>query len=141
MTLIPLRQDGGSVKAKCPLWCPRRLSLFLQAQWSDLFVSRHFSRTNLPGWCGMQHSHLSPSHHGALLGQVVTDRSWEHTAESCQARPVGALGFNLCWALLTRCGLLPCRGNADLFDLTLEEVTVRLFASALYTIQLTIKRG
>lgn len=69
MTLIPPRQDGCSVKADCPLQCPRTPSsvpLNTSGQ-TCLYLSISAGPTyrRIPRMCGIRHIHLSPSCHGS----------------------------------------------------------------------------
>ncbi|XP_045433931.1 succinate dehydrogenase [ubiquinone] cytochrome b small subunit, mitochondrial isoform X3 [Pipistrellus kuhlii] len=103
-------RGGRALFLRTPVVRPAQLSAFLQDQ-------------PAPGWCGIQHIHLSPSHHWALDKLLLT----MFTMIQCRKLPRQAswhsrlsplLGFVIStimtWASAK---LLPCYGSSDLLDL------------------------
>uniref|UniRef100_A0A7J8ERA1 Succinate dehydrogenase [ubiquinone] cytochrome b small subunit n=2 Tax=Molossus molossus TaxID=27622 RepID=A0A7J8ERA1_MOLMO len=117
-------QRGRALFLRTPVVRPAQISAFLQDQ-------------PTPGWCGIQHVHLSPSRHWALDKLLLTMfirmqcRKLPRQA-SWHSRLSPLLGFVISTTMMwASAKLLPCCGSSDLFYLIPCKLIVHLFASAL----------
>uniref|UniRef100_A0A8D1WDT0 Succinate dehydrogenase [ubiquinone] cytochrome b small subunit n=1 Tax=Sus scrofa TaxID=9823 RepID=A0A8D1WDT0_PIG len=103
-------RGGGALVLRTSVVRPAHVSAFLQ--------DRH-----TPGWCGVQHIHLSPSHQGALDKSLLTTCEGIH----CRKLPRQAfwrsrlsplLGFVISTIMMwVSAKLLPCCGSSELLEL------------------------